>query len=81
MLPVVAILTGIFWLISLKVLKISSLASLIGLSIMIISSYIIYPILPTISSHSPLWLISIIIVYKHIPNIVKLFKKEEKHIM
>ena len=60
-----------------KGLKISSLSSLIGLGAFIISSYLIYPEVPGISSHAPIWIITFIITYKHIPNIVRLFKKEE----
>jgi glycerol-3-phosphate acyltransferase PlsY len=58
-------------------LKISSLSSLIGLAAFIIASYILYPVVPGIGSHAPIWIIAMIIAYKHIPNIVRLFKKEE----
>ena len=77
MLPWAALAAIIIWAISSKVLKISSLSSLIALAAFIIASYIIYPDVPGIHSHSPVWVIAIIIFYKHIPNIVRLFKKEE----
>lgn len=81
MLPFEAIIAIISWFVAGKLLKISSLASFIGLFAMLSSSYIIHSDLPVVSSHSPLWLITIIILYKHIPNIVKLLKKEEKVIL
>jgi glycerol-3-phosphate acyltransferase PlsY len=65
------------WIGASKGLKISSLSSLIGLVAFIIASYILYPVVPGIGSHAPIWIIALIITYKHIPNIVRLFKKEE----
>ena len=67
----------LIWLISAKVLKISSISSLIGLIGIIISSYFIYPSIPIIDSYVPLYLISFIIFYKHIPNITRLIKGQE----
>jgi glycerol-3-phosphate acyltransferase PlsY len=43
----------------------------------IIASYVLYPVVDGIGSHSPIWIIAIIITYKHTPNIVRLFNKEE----
>ncbi|HEO99700.1 MAG: glycerol-3-phosphate 1-O-acyltransferase PlsY [Campylobacterales bacterium] len=77
MMPVPALIAIIVWLIAAKGLKISSLSSLIGLVAFIIASYLIYPEVPVITSHAPIWIIAIVIFYKHIPNIVRLFKKEE----
>ncbi len=77
MMPIPAFIAIAVWLGASKGLKISSLSSLIGLVALIIASYIIYPEVPGIGSHAPIWIISIIIFYKHIPNIVRLFKKEE----
>jgi len=81
MLPIEAIIAMAVWFIAGKVLKISSLSSLIGLGALIISSYIIHPHIPTIDTHAPIWIISFIIFYKHIPNIVRLFKKEEAQVV
>jgi len=72
MMPIPALIA-----IASKGLKISSLSSLIGLVAFIIASYILYPEVPGIGSHAPIWIIALIIFYKHIPNIVRLFKKEE----
>ncbi len=81
MMPMAAIAAIVVWGIASKGLKISSLSSLIALTAFIIASYILYPDVPGIHSHSPIWVISIIIFYKHIPNIVRLFKKEESQVV
>jgi len=80
MMPMAAVIAIAVWGIASKGLKISSLSSLIALTAFIIVSYVIYPDVPEIGSHSPIWVISIIIFYKHIPNIVRLFNKEEERV-
>ena len=80
MLPIVTTIAIIAWFILGKTLKISSLASLGALAALIISSYIIYPEIPNIYSHAPIWIIAIIVVYKHIPNIIRLIKGQEKRV-
>jgi len=77
MMPIPALIAIVVWFASAKGLKISSLSSLIGLLAFIIASYILYPDVPEIHSHAPIWLIAGIIFYKHIPNIIRLFNKEE----
>lgn len=77
MMPVPALIAIAVWLGASKGLKISSLSSLIGLVAFLIASYVIYPVVPGIGSHAPIWIIAIIIFYKHIPNIIRLFNKEE----
>lgn len=77
MLPIEALIAIVVWFVAGKVLKISSLSSLIGLSALLIASYIIHPEIPVIDSHAPIWIISFVIFYKHIPNIIRIFKKEE----
>jgi len=77
MVPLEAIIAIAVWFIAGKLLKISSLSSLIGLVALLVSSYIIHPDMPIIHAHAPIWIIAFIIFYKHIPNIVRLFKKEE----
>lgn len=77
MMPIAAIIAIAVWFIAGKGLKISSLSSLIGLVAFIIASYVIYPEVPGISSHAPIWIIAAIIFYKHLPNIIRLIKKEE----
>ena len=77
MMPIPALIAIVVWLGAAKGLKISSLSSLIGLVAFIIASYIRYPDLPGIHSHAPIWVIAFVIFYKHIPNIIRLIKKEE----
>lgn len=77
MMPIPALIAITVWLVAAKGLKISSLSSLIGLAAFIIASYMLYPDVPEIHSHAPIWIIAFIIFYKHIPNIVRMFKKEE----
>jgi len=80
MMPYSALVAIVVWAFVGKVLKISSLSSIIALIGFLISSYILYPEVEGIGSHSPVWVISIIVFYKHIPNIVRLFNGEEKAI-
>jgi glycerol-3-phosphate acyltransferase PlsY len=77
MMPVPALIAIVVWLAAAKGLKISSLSSLIGLVAFIVASYLLYPDIPGIHSHAPIWIIAFVIFYKHIPNIIRLFKKEE----
>ena len=81
LLPIPSIIAIATWIISGKVLKISSLSSLIGLGALVISAYIIYPTLPGIHAHAPMAIIAFIIFYKHIPNIIRLIKKEEAKVV
>lgn len=77
MMPIPALIAIVVWFGAAKELKISSLSSLIGLVAFIVASYLLYPQVPGIGSHAPIWIIALVIFYKHIPNIVRLFKKEE----
>jgi len=77
MVPIESIIAIAVWFIAGKLLKISSISSLIGLVALLISSYVIHPDMPIIHTHAPIWIIAFIIFYKHIPNIVRVFKKEE----
>jgi len=77
MMPIPALIAIVVWLGAAKGLKISSLSSLIGLVAFIIASYVMYPEVPGIGSHAPIWIIAFIIFYKHVPNIVRIFNKEE----
>ena len=81
LMPIPSLIAIAVWLGASKGLKISSLSSLIGLTALLIASYILYPEVPGIGSHAPIWIIAIIIFYKHIPNIVRLIKKEETKVV
>jgi glycerol-3-phosphate acyltransferase PlsY len=73
-----AVLAGVIgWFIVGKVLKISSLASLVGLGATLMSYPFVYPATNPTASMTPLFIIAFVIVYKHIPNIVRMIKKEE----
>ncbi|MBN2826275.1 MAG: glycerol-3-phosphate 1-O-acyltransferase PlsY [Campylobacterales bacterium] len=80
MMPLASLVAIAFWVFGARVLKISSLSSLIGLVGFLIASYLIYPQVEGIGSHSPVWLIAMIVFYKHIPNLVRVLNKEEKTI-
>ncbi|TQV64485.1 MAG: glycerol-3-phosphate 1-O-acyltransferase PlsY [Sulfurovum sp.] len=80
MLPFETLIGVLVWLFFAKVLKIVSLASIVGVLALLISSYILHPNVPNIHTHAPIWIISWLIIYKHIPNIVRLFKKEESKV-
>ncbi len=77
MMPIPALIAIATWLISSKGLKIVSVSSLIGMAAFVVASYILYPEVPGISTHAPIWIIAFIIFYKHTPNIIRLFKREE----
>jgi glycerol-3-phosphate acyltransferase PlsY len=77
MMPIPALIAIATWLISSKGLKIVSVSSLIGMAAFVVASYILYPEVPGISTHAPIWIIAFIIFYKHTPNIVRLFNKVE----
>ena len=76
--PIPSLIALVIWFLAAKVLKISSLSSLIALLSVLGTSYYLYKEgLPGIHTFTPLWIIAFIIFYKHIPNIVRIFKKEE----
>jgi len=80
LLPIETMIGLAVWFIMAKTLKISSISSLIGILVGIASSYIIHPNLFD-GSHAPLIIIAIVVVYKHIPNIIRLIKGEEKRVV
>jgi glycerol-3-phosphate acyltransferase PlsY len=77
LLPFETIIALIVWFVSAKTIKISSLSSLIGLGALVIASFIIHPHM----AHAPIILIAVILVYKHIPNIIRIIKGEEKRLV
>ena len=76
LLPIEATIGLIVWFIMGKTLKISSISSLTGILVGIISSLFIHPVM-VIQSHAPLFIIGAIVFYKHIPNIIRLFQGKE----
>lgn len=81
MLPFETLIAFIAWFIAGKVLKISSLSSLVALMALIASAFIIHPEMEGIQSHAPLWIIAFIVIYKHIPNLMRLFQGQETKVV
>lgn len=80
-LPIEILIALLVWFVVGKVLKISSLASLAALVSFIVSCLIIHPQIPDINSYAPIFLIAFFVVYKHIPNIKRLFLGQENQVI
>ncbi len=76
LIPIPTIIGALIWGFCAKVLKISSISSLLGLIGVVIAAIILNNGL-NINSNAPMYIITFIIFYKHIPNIVRLIKGEE----
>ncbi len=76
MLPVETVIALITWGIAAKTIKISSISSLLAVIVLLISSFFVHPEM----AHAPIVIIVLILFYKHIPNIVRLVKGEEKRV-
>ena len=76
MLPYETLIALVVWALLAKTVKISSISSLTGVAALLVSSFYIHPDM----AHAPVVLIVFILYYKHIPNIVRLIKGEEKRI-
>ncbi|PKN14190.1 MAG: acyl-phosphate--glycerol-3-phosphate O-acyltransferase [Deltaproteobacteria bacterium HGW-Deltaproteobacteria-24] len=76
LIPIPTLIGAVVWGFCAKVLKISSLSSLLGLTAVIISALFLNNGLD-VGSNAPMYIIAFIIFYKHIPNIMRLLKKEE----
>lgn len=79
LIPIPTLIGAIVWGFCAKVLKISSLSSLLGLLAVVISALIFENGLG-VNSNAPMYIITFIIFYKHIPNIIRLVKGEEKRV-
>ena len=77
MLPLETLIGIVVWGVMAKTLKISSVSSLTGVAALLFSSFFIHPEM----AHAPVVIIAIILFYKHIPNIVRLVKGEEKAVV
>lgn len=80
-LPLELIISLVAWFIAGKTLKISSVASLVALLTMIISSFVLHFDMPGIHTHAPIFIIAFIVVYKHLPNIIRLISGTEKKVV
>ncbi len=77
MIPQETLIALVVWGVLAKTLKISSVSSLTGVLALAISSFFIHPQM----AHAPVVLIVAILFYKHIPNIIRLFKGEEQRVV
>jgi acyl phosphate:glycerol-3-phosphate acyltransferase len=77
MLPVETLIALAVWGIMAKTVRISSLSSLTGVLALLVASFILHPQMP----HVPVVLIVLILFYKHIPNIIRLLKGEERRVV
>jgi glycerol-3-phosphate acyltransferase PlsY len=55
----------------------ASLSSLSGVTVLLIASFFIHPNM----AHAPVVFIVFILFYKHIPNLIRVFKGQEKRIV
>jgi glycerol-3-phosphate acyltransferase PlsY len=76
LIPVPTIIGAAVWGFCAKVLKISSISSLLGLIGVLVSAIFLNNGL-NIDSNAPMYIIAFIIFYKHIPNLVRLIKGAE----
>jgi glycerol-3-phosphate acyltransferase PlsY len=79
LIPIPTLIGAAVWAFSAKVLKISSVSSLFGLLAIIIAVIFMENGLG-VNSNAPVYIISVIIFYKHIPNIVRLFQGAESKV-
>jgi glycerol-3-phosphate acyltransferase PlsY len=77
MLPLETLIALGVWFGMAKTVRISSLSSLTGVLALLVASFIIHPHM----AHAPVILIVLILYYKHIPNIIRLIKGEEKRVI
>lgn len=81
MLPLETLIALVTWFVVGKLLKISSLSSLLALVALVVSSYLLSSDVHGLDSHAPLYIIAFVIVYKHIPNIIRLFQGKEAKVI
>ncbi len=80
MIPIPALIGAAVWGFCAKVLKVSSVSSLIGLVAVVITAILMNDGVG-VGSNVPMYIITFIIFYKHIPNIVRLIKGEESKVV
>ena len=76
MMPIETLMGLVVWGLLAKTVKISSISSLGGVLGLLVASFVMQPEM----AHGPIVIISLILFYKHIPNIVRLIKGEEKRV-
>lgn len=78
--PVATVIGAVVWIVAAKTIKISSVSSLLGLSSVVVVAVFSNDGL-NVGSNAPIYLLAFIIFYKHLPNIVRLIKGEEKRVI
>ncbi|MDR2100615.1 MAG: glycerol-3-phosphate 1-O-acyltransferase PlsY [Campylobacteraceae bacterium] len=81
LLPIETLIAIAVWFIVGRILKISSAASLSAVAALVVSVIVIHGTIPHVNSLTPLIVVVFIVFYKHIPNIVRLLKKEESKVV
>ncbi|MEA3288973.1 MAG: glycerol-3-phosphate 1-O-acyltransferase PlsY [Campylobacterota bacterium] len=76
LIPIPTIIGALVWGFCAKVLKVSSISSLLGLAAVVVAAMALNNGLE-VNSNAPMYIIAFIIFYKHIPNIVRLVRGEE----
>jgi len=76
LLPVCTLTGVVVWAISAKTIRISSLASILGVIAVGACSFVLHPEM----AHAPVVIIVLVILYKHSDNIMRLLRGEEKRI-
>ena len=79
LIPIPALIGVAIWGFGAKVLKISSVSSLVGLIGVVVSTVLLNDGVG-VGSNAPVYIITFIIFYKHIPNIIRLIQGDEKKI-
>lgn len=77
MLPVETLIALAVWGIMAKTVRISSVSSLTGVLALLVASFFLHPEM----AHAPVILIVAVLFYKHIPNLVRLVRGEEKRVV
>jgi glycerol-3-phosphate acyltransferase PlsY len=77
MLPYETLVALAVWGLMAKTVRISSVSSLTGVLALLVSSFLLHPEM----AHAPVILIVAVLFYKHIPNIIRLLKGEEKRVV
>jgi len=76
LLPICTLTGVVVWAISAKTIRISSLASILGVIAVGACSFVLHPEM----AHAPVVIIVLVILYKHSDNILRLLRGEEKRI-
>lgn len=76
LLPICTLTGVVVWAISAKTIRISSLASILGVIAVGACSFVLHPEM----AHAPVVIIVLVILYKHSDNIMRLLRGQEKRI-